>query len=130
MSPILNKNWVKTSRVREVEVCIAEHLGIEAPKLFLHPMHMLVAMAMERKREIVLDLHVDAERQFPGFLTLKVTEKAGEYTCYCKVEAFLVGQGHQDLYEAVVKNIEKESALKNMMMDVRAVFRQHRLKLR
>ena len=127
MFPILDKKWTDVFRTPGVMAFIAEHMGVELqPTLFMHPIRMVVAMAMEKKREIVLDLHVDADIRFPGFLTIKVTEKAGEYSCSCKVE----GPGLEVFHEVMVNNIEKEPALQLMLTEVRDIFRRKRLKLR
>ena len=125
MFPILDKKWTDVFRTPGVMDRIAQHIGMELrPKIFMHPMQMVLAMAFEQKREIVLDLYT--EQKLPGFLTLRVTENAGTYSCSCKVE----GPGLEVFHAVMVHNIEMEPALQLMLTGVRDIFRRKRLKLR
>ena len=129
MLPVLNKRWSHAFRHKDTEDAIVACLGIDVvPKLFLHPSRLMMAMLMEKKREITFELH-SIEPQRSGVLTFKLaaeTDDTGHrsYSCYCKVDL-----GQETLHEVTTDRIADEPNLLDMMRGVRAVFVRHGLKM-
>ena len=128
MLPALNKKWTQAFRHKDTEDAIVTCLGIDVvPKLFLHPHRMLFAMASEKPQTIKLILATTHTPPRPGFMYLKATKKDDQFTLFCKIEVF-GSNGMEELF-LVTKPVQNEPELLNMMMDVKAVFVRHGLKM-
>jgi hypothetical protein len=129
MLPALNKQWAQAFRHKDTEDAIVTCLGIDVvPRLFLHPHRMLFAMASEKPQTIRLELATAHTPPRLGFMYLKATNKDDQFTLFCKIEAVIGSNGMEELF-LVTRPVQNEPELLNMMMDVKAVFVRHGLKM-
>ena len=128
MLPVINTKWTRAFRVKDIEDGIVKSLGISVPRAFLHPYRMLFAMALEKPGTIRLELATTTTPTRLGLMSLNAAKKDDQFTLFCKIEAKFGSKGMEELFQ-VTKRVDSEPDLLKMMMEVKAVFVRHVLKM-